>query len=248
MEETGVLPFLRCNIWHVRGRDCDLVIDTGFGVSALKDWIGTRTDREIKAICTHSHFDHVAGLAEFSCRLGHRLEATAFATGGHQATMFTGGWTEIQVVDPDVHPDFDSAAHVIRPAPLTGYLDEGDVVDLGNVAYQVLHLPGHSPGSIGLWDAGTNTLFSGDAVYDGPLYDVHPHSNPEIYLDTLARLRSLGAETVHGGHYESFGPDRLHQIVDSYRPQDNAMNDIAEWFAEFVAAENDPSKQHQHRN
>lgn len=33
--EPHVIPFLRCNIWHLRGRDLDLIIDTGLGVSSL---------------------------------------------------------------------------------------------------------------------------------------------------------------------------------------------------------------------
>jgi len=34
--EPHVVPFLRCNIWHVRGRDRDLVIDTGMGIASLR--------------------------------------------------------------------------------------------------------------------------------------------------------------------------------------------------------------------
>ena len=50
-------------------------------------------------------------------------------------------------------------------------IGEGDVIDLGDRAFEVLHLPGHSPGSIGLWDPAAGTLFSGDAIYDGPLLE-----------------------------------------------------------------------------
>ena len=42
---------------------------------------------------------------------------------------------------------------------------------LGDRHFEVLHLPGHSPGSIGLWERRTGILFSGDALYDGPLLD-----------------------------------------------------------------------------
>ena len=240
IEECGVAPFLRCNIWHVRGRDFDLVIDTGMGVGPLRDWIVRSSDRPIKAICTHSHFDHVAGLHEFDCRLGHRLEAEFFATGGHKATLYTGGWTKIQIIDPRYHPEFTAETHVIHPAPLTGYLDEGDVVDLGDHAYQVLHLPGHPPGSIGLYDLATKTLFSGDAIYNGPLYDAHPNADIPTYLRTLQRLKSLGAEVIHGGHYTSFGADRLREIVETYEPLAPGMNDIEAWFNGFVAAGGDP--------
>ena len=35
IQETGVANFMRCNIWHVQGRDCDLVIDTGMRLNPL---------------------------------------------------------------------------------------------------------------------------------------------------------------------------------------------------------------------
>ncbi|VVE90019.1 hypothetical protein PBR20603_03997 [Pandoraea bronchicola] len=35
--ERQVVPLMRCNIWHVRGRDRDLVIDTGMGIASLRD-------------------------------------------------------------------------------------------------------------------------------------------------------------------------------------------------------------------
>jgi len=41
---------------------------------------------------------------------------------------------------------------------------DGDIIDLGDRAFEVLHLPGHSPGSIALFEAATKTLFSGDAI------------------------------------------------------------------------------------
>ena len=61
VQEAGVANFMRCNIWLVRGRDRDLVIDTGMGLESLKDWISGETDRPLTAVATHAHFDHIAG-------------------------------------------------------------------------------------------------------------------------------------------------------------------------------------------
>ncbi len=55
----------------------------------------------------------------------------------------------------------------ITPAPATRLLAEGEAIDLGDRHFEVLHLPGHSPGSIGLWEEATGIFFSGDAIYDG---------------------------------------------------------------------------------
>ena len=197
IQETGVANFMRCNIWHVKGRDFDLIIDTGMGINPLKEWVMKETERPIKAIGTHSHFDHAGSMHEFSCRLGHRAEAAAFASGGRAETMYRGGWTKIEIVNPNEHPDFATETFSVKPAPLTGYLDEGDVLDLGDRAFQILHLPGHSPGSIGLYDIKNKTLFSGDAIYNGALLDTHPHSDKEVYRKTMKRLQNLDAEVIH---------------------------------------------------
>jgi hypothetical protein len=69
---------------------------------------------------------------------------------------------------------FDIAAHTTRPAPCTRKVREGDRLDLGDRSFEVLHLPGHSPGSIGLWEEDSGVLFSGDAVYDGGLLTGFP--------------------------------------------------------------------------
>ena len=90
IQETSVANFMRCNIWYVRGRDCDLVIDTGMGLNPLKQYIAQSTDKPLKAIATHSHFDHSGSLHEFDCRLGHRLEADAFAQAGVRRFCFKG--------------------------------------------------------------------------------------------------------------------------------------------------------------
>lgn len=236
IQETGVARFMRCNIWHVRGRDFDLVIDTGMGLSPLKDWVRRESDRPLKAIVTHCHFDHSGGLHEFDCRLGHPAEADILAAPEPGRVVYTKDWAAIEIVDPRAHPDFRPETYRITPAPLTGYLDEGDVIDLGDCAYQVLHVPGHSPGSIALWDARSRTVFSGDALYDGALLDNLYHSDPETYRATLSRLAGLGAEVFHAGHFPSFGAARMHDIIRRYLAGNNTITDVAAWYAQECAA------------
>ena len=233
IQETGVANFMRCNIWHVKGRDFDLIIDTGMGINPLKEWVMKETERPIKAIGTHSHFDHAGSMHEFSCRLGHRAEAAAFASGGRAETMYRGGWTKIEIVNPNEHPDFATETFSVKPAPLTGYLDEGDVLDLGDRAFQILHLPGHSPGSIGLYDIKNKTLFSGDAIYNGALLDTHPHSDKEVYRKTMKRLQNLDAEIIHAGHEPSFNKKQMKKVIQKYLNGSNAMSDPVTWFNEI---------------
>jgi glyoxylase-like metal-dependent hydrolase (beta-lactamase superfamily II) len=69
------------------------------------------------------------------------------------------------------------------------------VIEIGNFAFEVLHLPGHSPGSIGLFDRQQKMLISGDAIYPGKLVDDIPGADVDQYLVTMRLLRRLDVDT-----------------------------------------------------
>ena len=118
---------------------------------------------------------------------------------------------------------FDASNWCYPSAPLTLEVSEGDVIDLGDRVLQTLHLPGHSPGSIGLWEANSGLLFTGDAIYDGTLYDHLYHSVPETLCESLRRLRELPVSTVHAGHYQSFDGARMQTVIDEYLSGQRSM-------------------------
>ena len=220
-------PLVRCNIWHLRGRDRDLLVDTGLGIASLataaRDLFGT----ELLAVATHAHFDHVGGLHEFERRGIHVREAPLLAAAPEWGALTAAGYDAalrdyldavgypVPDLLVDAVPDaaFDPARYTVPRTTATTLLTEGMVIDLGDRAFEVLDLPGHSPGSLGLWEARTGTLFSGDAVYDGPLLDALPGSDREAYVLTARRLLALPVEVVHGGHDPSFGRRRLREIL-----------------------------------
>jgi glyoxylase-like metal-dependent hydrolase (beta-lactamase superfamily II) len=230
LSEPYVDPFARCNIWHVRGRDRDLLIDTGLGVQSLREAAHDLLERPLMALITHSHFDHIGGAYEFSERIGHADERaemaaprgfrglTARALGDELVTRLRAAGYAVpdRMLTALPHADFDVEDYAIRAAPLTRIVADGDIVDLGDRSFEVLHLPGHSPGSIGLFERSTRTLFSGDAVYDGPLLFDLPGSSILDYAHTLRRLLELDVELVHAGHDPSFGPARLREIAEAY--------------------------------
>lgn len=213
--EPHVIRFMRCNIWLVRGRERDLLIDTGMGMASLKDAIADMLDKPVVAFATHSHFDHIGSHHEFAERLAHADEADILAAPTRENTLIE------KYVDDDAitalpRAGYRVADYEIEPAPATRLVADGDVVDLGDRVFEVIHLPGHSPGSIGLWEKATGILFSGDAIYDGELLDGLHHSNVPDYLATMERLRGLPVTTVHGGHQPSFGRARMIELIDDY--------------------------------
>jgi glyoxylase-like metal-dependent hydrolase (beta-lactamase superfamily II) len=111
---------------------------------------------------------------------------------------------------------YDPYGYQVRPARVTRALTDGDRVDLGDRAFTVLHLPGHSPGSIGLYDEHDGTLFSGDVICDGPLIDDIIGCDTAQYIATMRRLRDLPVRIVHAGHEHDFGQARTHELIDAY--------------------------------
>ena len=107
------------------------------------------------------------------------------------------------------------------PAPATRLVEDGDVLDFSDRYFEVIHTPGHSPGSSALWEAASGVLFSGDTVYDGPLVSDAWHSSLGDHVFSMERLLALPVRTVHGGHFPSFGRARLPEfnrgVLDRHR-------------------------------
>ena len=174
-------------------------------------------DRPLTAIMTHSHFDHSGGMHQFCDRCGHTLEAGIIAEPSPTNTVADTGYVRADTFTALPYAGFFHESYVVRPAPLTQLLNEGDVVDLGDRVFRIFHLPGHSPGSIALFEKATGIFFSGDVIYDGPLIDNLYHSQAEVLLESHARLRELAVSTVHAGHFGSFGLDKMHALLDVYQ-------------------------------
>jgi glyoxylase-like metal-dependent hydrolase (beta-lactamase superfamily II) len=214
VHEPAIKPFFRCNMWHVRGRDRDLLFDTGLGVVPLRRSVALLRDRPIVCVASHTHFDHIGSHHEFADRCVHCAEAAILADPRNTWTLADRYATDDMF---DALPEtWNAERYAVVAAPAGRVLADGDMIDLGDRAFEVVHTPGHSPGGIALWEAGTGTLLSGDIIYDGPLIDDTYHADLGAYERSLRRLARLPVETVHGGHFPSFGGRRMHALIDEY--------------------------------
>lgn len=211
----------RANLWLIKGQTQDLLIDTGLGVSSLRQYIASLIDKPLLAIASHVHFDHSGGMHEFGDRAIHAAEAEALRLGDDYAALCSPeqGWVHADHFELLPHPEFAVEHYTLNGAEPTQILQEEDVLDLGNRALDVLHLPGHSPGCIALYDRRSQELFSGDVIYDGELLDQLHCSHIPTYIATYERLQQLPVDTVYPGHYRIFGPERYHQILQDYLEQ-----------------------------
>lgn len=212
ISEPFIRPFYRCNMWHVRGRDRDMLIDSGMGVIPLRQWVPIVTERDLTAVASHTHFDHIGCHHEFADRVVHRAEAGILADPTNAATLADPYVTD-DIFDRLPPAPYSSTTYALRAAPATRIVEDGDVIDLGDRHFEVIHTPGHSPGGIALWEAATATLFSGDIVYDGPLIEDTYHADAQDYHRSMRRLYDLPVRIVHGGHFPSYDGARHRRII-----------------------------------
>ena len=67
-------------------------------------------------------------------------------------------------------------------------INDGDVIDLGNRPLQIIHIPGHTPGSIAILDINGRILFSGDSVQNGTIFMFGPLRNINDYVESMRKL------------------------------------------------------------
>ena len=210
--EPFIKEFYRCNIWHVRGRDKDMLVDTGMGVVSLRDHVAQITEKPTIAVASHTHFDHVGCHHEFDERMVHINESNILKSPTRENTLAE-PYVEDSIFTKLPPYPYISTEYAVKAAPATKLLKDGDVIDLGDRHFTVMHTPGHSPGGIMLYENSTEILFSGDTVYDGPLIHNAYHSDLADYIDSMKRILDLPVCIVHGGHFSSFDGARYRELI-----------------------------------
>lgn len=192
------------NIYLIAGRDSALLIDNGVGAVNLRDFIPTLTNLPLIVVNTHAHPDHTGSNHQFKRVRVHQEEIEGvrfFGTKEMRATMAK-SMTQGQSTPLPDSILFHTSDSLHTPALLP--FGDGHIFDLGNRKIQVIHVPGHTKGSICLLDQQEKLLFTGDN--NNMLVWLHPQdAQPlETYLHSLRKLWSREKEyaTLHPGHGE----------------------------------------------
>lgn len=197
------------------GSERALLIDTGLGICGIDEPVRELTDREVTAVATHVHWDHIGGHRYFPDFYAHEAELN-WLTGGFPLPIQV---VRTQVMDRCVTPEgFEISNYELFQGMPTGLLRDGDTIDLGGRVLQALHTPGHSPGHLCFWEAEREYLFTGDLVYGGTLFADYPSTDPEAYLRSLEKIAALPAKRLFPGHHSlDIQPELVIRMRDAFR-------------------------------
>ena len=157
---------------------------------------------------THLHFDHIFGnnFAE---------ETFGVAAKAHNADM---PWLlQIGRRLASFGIQYNKSVNPIKPE---NFLQEGDTVSFGRHTFNILHIPGHSPGSLVYYCKEENILFCGDVLFKGSLgrYDFADSNGTALVQGIRQKLFTLPDNTVvYSGHGPSttIGIEKVYNIIHS---------------------------------
>jgi glyoxylase-like metal-dependent hydrolase (beta-lactamase superfamily II) len=214
----------RSCFYLVQGDDIACMIDGGWGFCADIPAALPTNGLKLIAAATHSHYDHIGCLHVADERLGHRLEAEIFSDPRPDATQALPFLLGRPVLPGGGRIEPSS----IRQAPcaLTACVEEGSRIELGGRHLSVLHTPGHSPGSVSFLDSGSGTLFCGDVLLEGEIYDDIPGADRAALLRTHRRLERLPFRRLCAGHGRVLDRPAAMARMEGYRRSHGGVSEV----------------------
>lgn len=182
------------------GNERAVLIDTGLGVSNIKEIVDSLTVLPVIAVTTHVHWDHIGGHKCFEVIGVHEVEKD---------------WLSVKFPIPlqavknnlmcepcDFPLDFNIDRYQIFQGVPQVLLHDGDCIDLGGRNLVVIHTPGHSPGHCCFYEPDRKYLYSGDLIYSGCLDAFYPTTDPEQFWKSVRKIQSFEVSRVLPGHHQ----------------------------------------------
>lgn len=173
------------NCWLIAadGTDDAVVVDPGFAPRRVRAMLETEGKRPVAVLATHGHFDHVGSAAEFC---------------GDELPLYIHEADALALTDSEAW----GAGYQTPPVPVKNVrtVAGGDVLTFAGFAIEVVHTPGHTPGSVCFLTDGW--FLSGDLVFAGAIgRSDFPNSSPPDMERSLRRFLELpDALDVLPGH------------------------------------------------
>lgn len=198
-----------CSVYLINTQSEDglVLIDCGMSLSAIKkiSKVGLNSLQIQHCIITHYHIDHIGACSElrdYNKKVkfyAHELDATPIEEKGYNRET-AASWYGVEY----------------KPVKLEKKFKEDlEILNFGNLIFQCIHTPGHTPGSISVLVEieGKKVLFGQDL--HGPI--IPGISDREDYQNSLRKLLNLNADILCEGHFGIFQPaSEVQSYINSY--------------------------------
>lgn len=184
------------------GQDKAALIDTGLGISNIKEVTDQLTDLPICVLTSHVHTDHIGSHAAFDNIYVHEADEAWLKNGIKGRSLEQIRFDLTRDLTSDLPAYFDLEGFVPFMGEASGLLRDGQLLDLGQRLVEIIHTPGHSPGHVAFLDHQTQFLFTGDVLYtQKPVYAFYPSTSPEDLVTSWEKLSRLPKiAKVFGSH------------------------------------------------
>jgi len=180
------------NIYIIDGEKTS-IIDTGTGIHNKRviDEIKEHIDPEKidQIILTHEHFDHTGGIKKLKKNTSPDVKILSHKKAALQIEKGESNFARTLGVETD-------------SVPIDTRIDEGDNVQIGDEQWLVLYTPGHTPGSISLYERKSKSLISGDTIFaygSFGRYDL-PGGDPHLLKKSIERVSKFDVDNLYPGH------------------------------------------------
>lgn len=183
------------NAYLVKGEEYALLFDLSLEEPELFAYASRLADKPVRLVLSHGHVDHIYHLS--SCK-------EAWLHQGDERLLREGCVFQ----------------RPVKPCPHLHFLCDGERIELGERTLQTVHIPGHTDGSILLWDERSGLLLSGDTVARRLLYGIHSFVPFADFRQNLMQLKKLPIRQIYSVHDRCALPfDHLDLMIECLSPE-----------------------------
>ena len=237
------------HIWHIgddRDNYCTLIVgetgailfDTMMGFGDLRSCIKGITSLEPMVINSHSHYDHMGGNWQFDRVYMHEAELPLLELGA----------SRIPILTETLNADLSATQCCYTDRERISSIEPGTVIDLGGKTVEVIPMPGHTPGSIGLLCREDRLLLAGDTLSPQCCIFFQESLPLEVCAATVKGLWALEFDQFLSSHFDFLFPRSVLQKFEACfdlpgkkRGMDYGFPPLPEEHGKFLVLEvNDP--------
>lgn len=191
-DPMGVLTTL------IIGKNKAMLIDTGYGIFNLREYIKTITDLELIVMNSHGHMDHSGGNYLFDEIYIHQNDEDLVKL--HNSI----NWRKRNIKSAKnlnlINESFDEETYLSKREGKLKYLNIHDIFDLGDLTIEIVNLEGHTTGSVGFLIKEQNILVTSDAICPFVWIFLKESTTFKVYKEMLKKTLNLKFDYFLVGH------------------------------------------------